>query len=68
MVWERQVDRPIDDALRCRNYAEELRLIASDKTTAESREALLKVANDYDRMASSFEAIDRNKRAGGLPR
>ena len=57
-----------DSALRCRNYAEELRLIAADRTTTENRETLLKVAEDYDRIARSFESIDRSKRVQGLPR
>lgn len=57
-----------DSALRYRNYAEELRIIAADKTSAENREMLLKVASDYDRIARSFESIDRSKRVQGLPR
>jgi hypothetical protein len=57
-----------DNALRCRNYAEELRIIAADRTSAENRDTLLKVAEDYDRIARSFESIDRSKRAQGLAR
>ena len=57
-----------DSALRCRNYAEELRLIAADRTTTENRDTLLKVAEDYDRIARSYESIDRSKRVQGLPR
>ena len=59
----------IDDlgvALRFRNYAEELRIIAADMATAENRDALTKVAFDYDRAASSIEAISRSKKALGL--
>jgi len=65
---ERQVDKPIEAALRCRNYAEELRIIAADKATPENREALLRIADDYDQMANSFESLDRAKRLSGLPR
>ena len=54
-------------ALRYRNYAEELRLIASDKSVPETRASLLKVANDYDRLASACEAVDKSKRTSGLP-
>ena len=56
----------LDSALRFRNYAEELRMIAADRTSAENRETLLKVAEDYDRIARSFESIDRSKKATGL--
>ena len=58
----------LETALRYRNYAEELRIIAADRTSAANRQLLLKVAEDYDRIATSFEAIDRSKKAQGLPR
>ena len=58
-VLERQVERPVDAALRCRNYAEELRVIAADWITSENRKALLRVAADYDRMAISYDAMDK---------
>ncbi len=60
--------REFDSALRCRNYAEELRIIAADRTSVENRETLLKVAEDYDRIATTFESIDRSKKAAGLQR
>jgi hypothetical protein len=44
-------------AKRYREYAEELRVIAADKHVPENRAALLKIAEDYDRMAASLEAI-----------
>jgi hypothetical protein len=56
----------IETALRFRNYAEELRVIAADKTTTENRETLLRVAADYERIADSFDAIIRSKNALGL--
>ncbi len=56
-----------DTALRCRNYAEELRINAADRTSATNRRMLLKIAEDYERIANSFEAIERSKKAKGLP-
>jgi hypothetical protein len=56
----------LDTAIRCRNYAEELRLIAADKTTTENRETLLRIADDYDRLATSFEHIVKSKQTSGL--
>jgi hypothetical protein len=56
----------LDTAIRCRNYAEELRLIAADKTTAENRETLLRIAEDYDRLATSFEHLVKSKQTSGL--
>jgi hypothetical protein len=44
-------------ARRYREYAEELRVIAADKHVPENRTALLKIAEDYDRMADSLEMI-----------
>lgn len=58
----------IETALRFRNYAEELRVIAADKTTTENRETLLRVAADYERIADSFDAIIKSKNALGLSR
>jgi len=53
----------LDKALRFRNYADELRLIAADKATLNNRYALKRIANDYERMAETLEAIDRSNRA-----
>ncbi|HYM19250.1 MAG TPA: hypothetical protein VEU06_11845 [Micropepsaceae bacterium] len=44
-------------AKRYREYAEELRVIAADKQVRENRDALLKIAKDYERMASTLEAM-----------
>jgi hypothetical protein len=55
------VSDELEKALRFRNYAEELRLIAGDKSSAESRRALLQIASHYDRMANTLEALDRSK-------
>ena len=60
-----RVSPEIDNAIRCRNYAEELRIIAFDRATPENREALMRIADDYDRIADSYEGIDRAKRLAG---
>ncbi|HYL70733.1 MAG TPA: hypothetical protein VET66_11275 [Steroidobacteraceae bacterium] len=54
-------------AIRLRDHAEELRMIA-EKTNAATRRALLKVAEDYERLATALEDFshgrpDPNKRA-----
>ena len=54
-----------DRALRFRNYAEELRVIAASDASAASREALLRIAAEYERMAASLEAIEKSKIATG---
>ena len=56
----------IEAALVFRNYAEELRIIAADRATPENREALMKIALDYDQAAASIEAIERSKKVLGL--
>jgi len=56
----------IEAALLFRNYAEELRIIAADRATPENREALMKIALDYDQAAASIEAIERSKKVLGL--
>jgi hypothetical protein len=49
-------DRP-RTARRYREYAEELRVIAADKHVPENRDALLKIADDYEQMAAALEAV-----------
>ena len=56
-----ETDRP----LRFRNYAEELRVIAASDASAASREALSRIAAEYERMAASLEAIEKSKIATG---
>ena len=46
-------------AHRYRSKAEELRTIASGDACPTTQRALVKVANDYDRMAASADAIER---------
>ena len=48
-------------AKRYREYAEELRVIAADKHAPENRDGLLKIAEDYERMASTLEAMHDSK-------
>jgi hypothetical protein len=51
----------INRLVQCRNYAEVLRTIAADQATLEDHEALLRVADDYDSMAITLEAILKAK-------
>jgi len=50
-------------AVRYRNYAEELRIIAADLKDTGNRQILLGIADDYDRMASELEALAEAKSA-----
>jgi len=52
-----------DAAQRYRQYAEELRVIAEDKTHARSRETLLALASECVQMAATFDAIERTNQA-----
>lgn len=53
----------LDIARRYRLHAEELRIIAADASSQGIRETLLHIAEDYERMASSLEAIDKTNKA-----
>ena len=55
----------LKNAERYRKYAEELRLIAEDKHVPENRDALLKIAKDYEQMADSLEAVDQARQSFG---
>ena len=57
----------IETALKFRNYAEELRIIAADRATPKNRDALMQVAIEYDKAATMLEAIEKSKKALGLP-
>ena len=48
----------LDAAVRYRNHAEELRTIAEADRLVQTREMLLRVAWDYDRMARNMEELD----------
>jgi hypothetical protein len=62
-----EMSRDTDLVLRYRNYAEELRIIAADKTTTKVRASLLGAAEIFDHMAQSAERIDISRRAAGFP-
>jgi hypothetical protein len=50
-------------ALRYRRHAEELRVIAEHEREPTTRDALMRIAEDYERMAGTLEAIDRTNKA-----
>ena len=58
----------IDTANRYRVHAEELRVIAEQDRDGATRKMLLRVADDYDHMADTLEAIDRTNKAVRRPR
>ena len=49
----------VDLAIRYRNHAEELRIIADDAIWSGTRASLLMAAEDYDRMAQTLEKMRR---------
>ena len=53
----------LDTAARYRQRAEELRTIAREESSAETRSTLSQIAADYERMAETLEAIDRTNKA-----
>ena len=48
---------------RYRDHAEELRAMANGDEHEKTREALLDIAADYERIAASLEAIDKSNRS-----
>jgi hypothetical protein len=52
----------LDSAKRYRQRAEELRLIAEKTKDATSKDTLLDIADDYERMARTRERIDEMDR------
>ena|SRR5262245_45360255 len=58
----KQPDDESDGARRYRKYAEQLRVIAGDRTLSPRlREALLEAAVAYDRVAAAIEADERSE-------
>jgi hypothetical protein len=55
-------------ALRYRQHAEELRAIAQSEGEPKTKDTLLRIAEDYDRMAGTLDAIDRTNKAMRTPR
>lgn len=53
----------LDTAKRYRLRAEELKIIAEDEGGKHTRLTLRQIAVDYERMAETLEAIDRNNQA-----
>lgn len=50
-------------ATRYRTHAEELRVIAESDGHFQTQRMLLSIANDYDRMAETFEQIERTNQS-----
>ena len=57
-----------DAALRYRTHAEELRVIAKSDGHYNTQRLLLSIANDYMRMAETFEQIDRTNQSLRRPK
>ena len=56
-IASRSMTLELHKAIRLRDHAEELRMVA-EKTTASTRRALLRVADDYERLAAALEDFD----------
>ena len=57
-----RMSEELEAAQRYRMHAEQLRTIAADTVDEESRDMLLQIADDYDRMALSLQSIDRTNK------
>ena len=68
MSWGLSVSLEMDAALRYRTHAEELRVIAESDGHFQTQRILLSIANDYVRMAETFEQIDRTNQSLLRPR
>jgi bacterioferritin (cytochrome b1) len=62
------MSQELDAAKRYRVHAKELRVIAEQDRDYETRRMLLKVADDYEHMANTLEAIDKTNKAVHRPR
>ena len=58
----------MDAAMRYRTHAEELRVIAESDGHFQTQRILLSIARDYERMAETFEQIDRTNQSLRRPR
>lgn len=65
---EVRVSLEMDAALRYRTHAEELRVIAESDGHFQTQRILLGIANDYIRMAETFEQIDRTNQSLRRPK
>ena len=52
----------------CRSYANELRAVAAHVKSEATRQTLLRVASDFDRMADAADAIAQSKTLPKRPR
>ena len=55
------MSKEINKAIRCRNYAEELRAMSQDAEVTVNRNMLQSIATAYDLMAEAFERIANSK-------
>jgi hypothetical protein len=62
VIEKEAMDDELRKSLRCRNYAEELKMIATVSARAQ-RTTLLGIADSYEEMAASLEAIHRSRLA-----
>jgi hypothetical protein len=58
----------MEAAVRYRTHAEELRVIAESDGHFQTQRILLSIAKDYDRMAETFEQIDRTNQSLRRPK
>ena len=54
------MSKEINKAIRCRNYAEELRTMSQDAEVTENRNILQSIAAAYDLMAAALEGIAKS--------
>ena len=53
----------MEAATRYRTHAEELRVIAESDGHSQTQRMLLSIAKDYDRMAETFEQLERTNQS-----
>ena len=58
----------LEAAARYRTHAEELRVIAESDGHFQTQRILLGIASDYDRMAETFEQIERTNQSLRRPK
>ncbi len=58
----------MEAAARYRTHAEELRVIAESDGHFQTQRMLLSIARDYDRMAETFEEIERANKSLSQPK
>ncbi len=68
MRWGLGMSLEMETAVRYRTHAEELRVIAESDGHFQTQRMLLSIAQDYDRMAETFEQIDRTNESLARPK